>query len=903
MQHLLAETGVQLLCYPLPIDIELDTDQVTADWQHCRLGGSQGAHGSELPYVQWRIVPAKTPKLFLAVDTTLGPKDRGHFADRSSFVGSHKVTITDLLGPSGVALPIPAVTFTIDPPSAGDVKDVDLIVDFGNSRTGALLLEMRGETAPTPQMLPFHLIDRGKLSAWNDRGEFDSSAAETWFTARTHWCETPYQPPQPLQRERYREIDGKPNWLGRARKETVRESETIRPRLFQDLSMVRLGREAARIAGAEQVTADYRSGLSSPKRYLWATDESWLEGGNWFMAPRSSQTARHPTETNSLVRLSGPLLQFINERDDDTLLRQSSGGVETVFDTAPPKPRHAPRSLMTAAMYELLCQAFGYVNSGAYRLATGEPSRPRRLRSLTLTYPTGMLAVERDRLLKQARKAARIFAFALARAYPEPLVELGLDEASAVGLCYAWGELRSLGQNPKLWISLAARQPTALAADPGETDTTSDGTNTNFREPEASGAGSPGNSVTIACLDIGGGTSDLMIARYGCDSSVDDVLQGTILHRDGISIAGDHLVKRLLERVIIPRFARRVGIGSATVQLLFGPEVPRNRGLRSQRTAWMNGIFVPLAVRYLESATSGDSAAISHTDRGFIQAELLQSLVGQLSALEPARGWDLRRDLGLTVELDMLTDVVGEVFGDLLKDFCLRIVDHGADLVLLAGQPTKLGVIRQLVRRLLPLPPSRIIAMHQHYAGNWYPYQDPQGRSPGFIFDPKSTVVVGAAVDFLARHGKLPQFRFGMHDALQSQSYYWGVMTDAVSGIRNERLLFRPESQSRIVRFRTTSQRVLIGRKLSAREDAEASPVYLLKADAADRLAPIELEIEVERSPDEEFAEEKLSVLSVEGTVAGKPAHLGANVHFSLRTLADEHYYLDSGGLDNIDLT
>ncbi len=29
---------------------------------------------------------------------------------------------------------------------------------------------------------------------------------------------------------------------------------------------------------------DIRTGLSSPKRYLWADDDSWLEGGNWYMA-------------------------------------------------------------------------------------------------------------------------------------------------------------------------------------------------------------------------------------------------------------------------------------------------------------------------------------------------------------------------------------------------------------------------------------------------------------------------------------------------------------------------------------------------------------------------------------------------------------------------------------------
>jgi len=48
--------------------------------------------------------------------------------------------------------------------------------------------------------------------------------------------------------------------------------------------------------------------------------------------------------------------------------------------------------------------------------------------------------------------------------------------------------------------------------------------------------------------------------------------------------------------------------------------------------------------------------------------------------------------------------------------------------------------------------------------------------------------------------------------------------------------------------------------------------------------------------------EEALEVVAVNGFVAGEDAVLGENVHFNWRTLADERYYLDTGGLDNIEL-
>ena len=88
--------------------------------------------------------------------------------------------------------------------------------------------------------------------------------------------------------------------------------------------------------------------------------------------------------------------------------------------------------------------------------------------------------------------------------------------------------------------------------------------------------------------------------------------------------------------------------------------------------------------------------------------------------------------------------------------------------------------------------------MHNHYAGNWYPYQDEKGHNPGVIVDPKSPVVVGAAIEFMARHGMLPQFKFEMKGRTHENTYYWGVMTDATSGIRPERILFEPvDEQSR----------------------------------------------------------------------------------------------------------
>ncbi|MCE9545244.1 MAG: virulence factor SrfB, partial [Planctomycetia bacterium] len=168
-----------------------------------------------------------------------------------------------------------------------------------------------------------------------------------------------------------------------------------------------------------------------------------------------------------------------------------------------------------------------------------------------------------------------------------------------------------------------------------------------------------------------------------------------------------------------------------------------------------------------------------------------------------------------------------------------------------------------------------------------------------------SAVVVGAAIEFLARNGLLPQFKFQMRGKQTENTYFWGVMTESTSTIRDDRLLFHPvddNTRDEWTEFTTSAQRVILGRKMAPDEDARTSPIYVLKTDPGDRIGPTQLTVRIRRVKADEEAEEHLDLESVTGTVAGQPAILGENVQFRWRTLADERYYLDTGGLDNIEM-
>ncbi len=71
--------------------------------------------------------------------------------------------------------------------------------------------------------------------------------------------------------------------------------------------------------------------------------------------------------------------------------------------------------------------------------------------------------------------------------------------------------------------------------------------------------------------------------------------------------------------------------------------------------------------------------------------------------------------------------------------------------------------------------------------------------------------------------------------------------------------------------------------------------------DTGDRIGRTEVAVKIKRKRATGEEEECLEVESVTGIVAGEDAILDDNVQFTWRTLADERYYLDTGGLDNIE--
>lgn len=830
MHLLFTNTGVQIICIPLNSTRRYSASQIGYGWQHCCMkatgakgGGDASSAPRDIPFVQWQVIQGQTCRLFLAIDTSLGDTALGHVCALEALAGDYHVSLDGVLDLTGEVLPsVPSINlcFRAAAATTGDAVAVDLVVDFGNSRSGALLLEASAETGAPVKMTPFELLDRYRLDAWNEHGEPQENVSAQWFSSKTRWCNTPFQTPLPRERTDYVAQTVKTFWR---RKQVMRERrQHVHPDLFEDLSLARIGREADDLGLHINLHGELRLGVSSPKRYLWADDARWLEGAFWYMADPYNRCRSGAFA----AKLAGAMLAYLND-DVSASGGQVSSESYIAQQADPIKPRYAPRTLMTAALYELLCQAFCFANSPRDPTCAGDANRSREIRSLSLTYPSGMFHEEREAWRAEAQRAIQIFQQTLGKRQTRPMtLHFGIDEASAVHLAYLWSELQQLGQDPRLWFSLMQ------CSDPAPTSTQA--------QP------SPAHKVRVACIDIGGGTSNLMIASYECQAGIEDTLQGQVLHRDSVSTAGDQLIKRLLERIIVPALVSTVGFETADALLLFGPEVPSNRGFRAQRIEWMSRLLLPLAEAYLrQSVDRKPTDVISHTDPAIVDSAILESLGTICNQLRGVGYYNLWQDLKLHYDAERFDAVASEVFDELLSDYCERIAAHEVDVVLLAGQPTKLEPLCAMIRSYLPLPDARIIPMHQYYAGNWYPYQAADGGTPGRIADPKSAVVVGAAVHFLTTHGCLPQFRFQTRDAELNHSYCWGVLTDGSAQLRSARVLFRnADVETRdAIEFKVTSQRLLIGRTASADLCAPATPIYQLRIDTADRVGPIDVNV------------------------------------------------------------
>lgn len=649
---------------------------------------------------------------------------------------AHYLTFLKLLAHASI---IPTLRL-VDPSKYAPIE-VDLIIDIGNARTCGVLVETIPDAATT-DLNNSYILELRDLSQ----------------------PELSYREPFESRLEFNKVLFGIPESIGLSRQSGRRTEAFVWP------TVVRVGNEAARLS-AQSTEASGQTGMSSPKRYLWDMQPRLQE---WRYTRRADD---HSAVEEPVT--SGIFVRYINEigtpLEHLPKLRR-----EKIFKDQPHEPAfhasYARGTLMMFVLSELIAHALENINSPTQRSDRPHSDIPRRLRRIILTVPTAMPLVERKLFRRFAEWARDVLWSALeweewkaerkgtratrTQDYREaPEVRLDWDEASATQLVFLFNEIREKFQGDvRFMFNLYGRQ--------------------RAKYPEQ-------KSLRIATLDIGGGTSTLMVTTYeSLGGGATAVIRPHQLFREGFIVAGDDILRTVIESHILAALQetlKALGVfdPKALLTKLFGGDYGgQSEAERSLRRLFTIQLAIPIGLKLLreyervnfESGNTSYSRPMKDYFSGEWPAHLAK-YVEDAAQQAGAKNFSLA-NVPLTFDATAMDRTVRSCIGAALADLCEVIHLCDCDLLLLTGRPSMLPAVRNAVLAKMPLPPNRIIALHQYRVGNWYPYRD----AHGLIADPKTTVVIGAMLCALAE-GQLEAFSFRSSElTIRSTARFIGEM-------------------------------------------------------------------------------------------------------------------------------
>lgn len=678
---------------------------------------------------------------------------------------------------------------------------------------------------------------------------------------------------------------------------------------FQWPTIVRVGKEAGRLASRREGN-EGSTGLSSPKRYLWDTnryEQAWRFNSSYV------KTDAEPYAT------AAPLSGLINEYGE--ALYALRDDVEEEFERKMPvfQPHYSRSSLMTFMLSEVLLHALMQINSPAQRSKLEHAKTPRFLRSIILTVPPAMPKPEREIFRSNILEAIGLVWKSLGwdktdedldfsskesreRYWPVlPEVIIQWDEATCGQLVYLFNETQNnYGGRPEAFISAIAR--------PDKQDKT---------------------KMTIATIDIGGGTTDLVINDYHLDygennhSGSNAYIIPTQRFRDGFKVAGDDILLDMIRDIVVKSFAdhlKSIGIGDPEPILseLIGTQVLKvqDRLLRQQLTLQ---IFSPIGLRILKEYEDYDPISNENKLAGATFKTLLSDVemptesvlnyINQPTSKRLGQHFNIL-DVPVKVNFAQIHGLFLKEHYDICRTFnalCEIVNSYQCDVLLLTGRPSRLPGVQAYFKSRLPLPVGRILPLHHYKTGSWYPFHK-QGR----IEDPKTTAVVGAMLCFLSKNSRVPNFYF-RSTAIKAYSTvkYIGLLSNN-NNIQNTDVYYSdinldnedydfPDKE-----FEVRGKTRLGFRQLNVERWA-ASPLYVLtieNPDLRERLASsgivLNVSLGIKKSRDRNAYSENFYIKRVQRT-DGRSVRPG-DVKLSLNTmldagLNDSQYWLDSGSV------
>ena len=668
--------------------------------------------------------------------------------------------------------------------------DVDLVLDIGSSRTCGLLFDSSNNYNNSQ---PFTQVKKLSLQ---DISEPQNS------------CSDPFSMRLAFHKANFGEIG-------------YDEKKFVWP------SILRLGKEAKRLIynskNEDDNDDDKITNHSSPKRYLWDDEES---KNQW-----------------EYIRLEGePLIKSIyfegvseQFNSDGTLNLTNDFGAKSTFSR---------KSLMTFVYLEIFAQAFRQINSSEFRTAHGNVNSPRKLKRVIITCPTAM-PMEEKKILRQCAEDAAI---ALSRFYKDSynqpydikmdtdkleiipsiqdlntsieggqdLKDWGYDEATTSQLVFLYAEISERYLNKgKEYFELYGKK------------------RADFDDKQ---------TLTIASIDIGGGTTDLMICTYLCSDEGKTVITPTPLFSESFNYAGDDLLKDIIQQVllegaseqdgnnnfngIIKKFLKDKNVSKVEEKLngFFGINTNLiDHCSRKIRKEFNTQILIPIALRLLAQMNEGKDIDVIDLDNVFGNVKPSDNLINSFNDHFGVSFYDIKWEYSA----EEVNRVIINCFDKLILQISSIMYAHGCDFVLLSGQPTSLKSISNLFLKYYPTSPDKIISLNTYRVGRWYPFQN----GNGYFENQKSIVAVGAFIGLFAGNlDKLGNFKLNMEVMKQkmlSTFRYIGIYDTETKSI-NERTITPEQNRNELI---IHGLPLYIGTKQLKPDNYRAKPLYYFDFD------------------------------------------------------------------------
>jgi hypothetical protein len=602
--------------------------------------------------------------------------------------------------------------------------DVDLVIDVGNSNTCAILFEN-----PGGQGFNFNAVKKLHVQDFSNPLQTHQDS----FSTRLVFKEAGFG---------------------------AFNTELNQNNKFQWPSPVRIGFEAERIindAKVElQLNREVKSHNSSPKRYLWDSKPTPIE---WeYHSDDMSVPPRRVYKKGISEQL----------KSDGSICEDNVFGSRSVFSR---------QSLMTFVYLEIFSQALRQINATEFRADHGNPSKKRKLKRIVISCPTAMIRKEQIALRECAVQAMKIinryykYVFNTEESAGTDVYDHEVevvpsvrdlrydlynldkrkdwiyDEATAPQLVFMYGMIKhKFDGNADLFFNLFGKPGTSL------------------------GKSEANRSLTIGSLDIGGGTSDLMICRYDYQYNEITELTPEPLFWESFNLAGDDMLKEIIQQIIIEgkienendrgcsgvieNHARELGIPDVAKKLngFFGKD-SNNIGYKGKlmRTNFLNQIALPIAMKYMEHANQSDVAEMDYAQL-FPQQKPNADLLNYFEAHFGFRFETIR----WRISSYKLNGIIQSVFSKLIRQIANIMNRFSCDVVILSGRPCSFQALEKLFLKYHPVSPNRLINLNHYWIGRWYPFSD----NNGFVQDPKTVVSVGSLISLLGGSlYKLDKFR------------------------------------------------------------------------------------------------------------------------------------------------